>query len=70
MVFINPKTIDTAVGRVLPRFVFPVKQRQVDLGEVKGVVAGNLGEVLEATYLLIALLATRRLGTAGISLTQ
>ena len=38
-----------------------------DLGEVRGVVCGNFGEVSEATHLLLARLVTSRKRTAGVN---
>ena len=44
-----------------------VESKMVELGEVRGVVCGNWGEVSEQTHLLIAALATSRVRVAGPS---
>ena len=50
---------------MLPGEVRGVEQKLIDLGEVRGIVAGNFGEVLEATHLLLAFLATCRVRVTG-----
>ena len=45
----------------------PVERKLVQLGEVRGIVAGNFGEVSEATHSLIAVLATYRVRVAGVT---
>ena len=40
----------------------PVERKLVELGEVRGIVAGNFGEVSEDTHALVAALATCRSG--------
>ena len=44
-----------------------VEAKLVSLGEVKGVVAGQFGEVSEDTHALIAALATSRVRVAGVT---
>ena len=39
----------------------------MQLGEVHGIVAGNFGEVSEATHSLVAVLATYRVRVAGVT---
>ena len=39
----------------------------MELGEVRGIVAGNFGEVSEDTHALVAALATCRVRVAGVS---
>ena len=45
--------------------VGPTERKLIQLGEVRGVVAGNWGEVGEATHALIAHLATSRVRVVG-----
>ena len=45
----------------------PVERKLVELGEVRGIVAGNFGEVSEDTHALLAALATCRVRIAGVS---
>ena len=45
--------------------VGPVERKLVELGEVRGVVAGNFVEVSEDTHTLVAALATCRVRVAG-----
>ena len=45
--------------------VGPTERKLLQLGEVRGVVAGNWGEVSEATHALLAHLATSRVRVAG-----
>ena len=56
---------DRRYNGVLPGVVGPVEQRLLGLGEVRGVVAGNFGEVSGVTHLLLAHLATCRVRVAG-----
>jgi hypothetical protein len=46
--------------------VGPWEQRLQDLGEVRGLVAGNFGEVSEHWHQLLAALATNRVQVAGV----
>ena len=46
--------------------VGPCEQRLIDLGEVRGLVAGNFGEVSDHWHQLLASLATRRVQVAGV----
>jgi hypothetical protein len=50
---------------VLEDTVGPVEQKLVSLGKVAGIVAGQFGEVSEATHSLVAALATSRVRVAG-----
>ena len=50
-----------------PGTVGPVEQKLVELGEVRGIVSGNFGEVSEDTHSLLATLATSRVRVAGPS---
>ena len=45
-----------------------VEQKLVSLGPIRGIVAGNFGEVSEDTHLLLDALATCRVRTSGPSL--
>ena len=45
----------------------PVERKLVELGEVRGIVSGNFGEVSEHTHALVAALATCRVRVAGVS---
>ena len=45
----------------------PVERKLIELGEVRGIVAGNFGEVSEDTHALLATLATCRVRQAGVS---
>ena len=47
--------------------VGPVERKLVELGEVRGIVSGNFGEVSEDTHALVAALATCRVRVAGVS---
>ena len=51
---------DRRYNGVLPGVEGPVEHRLLGLGEVRGVVTGNFGEVSGATHLLQAHLATCR----------
>ena len=44
-----------------------MEAKLISLGEVRGIVAGNFGEVSEATHALLAALATSRVRVAGPS---
>ena len=50
-----------------PDTVGPVEQKLISLGDVKGIVSGNFGEVSEDTHSLLATLATSRVRVAGPS---
>ena len=52
------RAADRKYNGALPGEVGGVKQKQNDLGEVRGIVAGNFEEVSEAKHLLLAHLAT------------
>ncbi len=43
----------------------PVEAKLISLGKVEGIVAGQFGEVSEATHSLVAALATSRVRVAG-----
>ena len=45
----------------------PVERKLVELGEVRGIVAGNFGEVSQDTHSLMASLATSRVRVTGPS---
>ena len=45
--------------------VGPTARKVLQLGEVRGVVAGNWGEISEETHALLAHLATSRVRVAG-----
>ena len=45
----------------------PVERKLLELGEVRGIVSGNFGEVSEDTHALVAALATCRVRVAGVS---
>ena len=47
--------------------VGPVERKLLELGEVRGIVSGNFGEVSEDTHALVAALATCRVRVAGVS---
>ena len=49
------------------KIVGPVQRKLLELGEVKGIVAGNFREVSEDTHALVAALATCRVQVAGVS---
>ena len=61
------RAADRKFNGVLPGEVGGVEQKLIDLGEVRGIVAGNFGEVSEATHLLLAHLATCRVRVAGVT---
>ena len=44
-----------------------MEREVVELGEVRGIVAGNFGELSEDTHVLVAALATCRVRVAGVS---
>ena len=46
-------------------FRYPWEAKLISLGEVEGIVAGQFGEVSEATHSLVAALATSRVRVAG-----
>ena len=58
---------DRTYNGVQQGVVYPVEKKLLELGEVRGIVAGNFGEVSEATHTLIADLATNRVRVAGPS---
>ena len=64
---VKAREADRKYNGVLPGIVGGVEQKLVDLGEVRGIVAGNFGEVSEATHLLLAHLATSRVRVAGVT---
>ena len=45
--------------------VGPVESKLISLGKIEGIVAGQFGEVSEATHRLVAALATSRVRVAG-----
>ena len=47
--------------------VGPVERKLLELGEVRGIVSGNFGEVSEDTHALLATLATYRVRVAGVT---
>ena len=50
---------------VLEGRVGPVEEKLASLGKIEGIVAGQFGEVSEATHRLVAALATSRVRVAG-----
>ena len=59
-------TADQTHNGVQEGTVGPCEQRLIDLGEVRGLVAGNFGEVSDHWHQLLASLATRRVQVAGV----
>ena len=57
---------DRKYNGTLPGEVGGVEQKLVDLGEVRGVVCGNFGEVSQQTHLLLAHMADSRVRVAGV----
>ena len=64
---VKAREADRKYNGVLPWTVGGVEQKLVDLGEVRGVVAGNFGEVSEATHILLSHLATSQVRVAGVT---
>ena len=60
------RAADQKYNGVIPGQVGAVERKLVELGEVRGVVAGAFGEVSEATHALITHLGTSRVRTAGV----
>ena len=58
---------DRSHNHTPPGTVGPVEQKLIDLGEVRGIVSGNFGEVSQDTHSLLASLATSRVRVAGPS---
>ena len=54
-------------NNIPPGTVGPVEQKLISLGEVRGIVSGNFGEISEDTQSLLAPLATSRVRVAGPS---
>ena len=54
-------------NEVQPGTVGPVERKLLELGEVRGIVSGNFGEVSEDTHALVAALATCRVKVAGVT---
>ena len=69
--FVNPvgtphtRNADRKYNGVGEGVVGPTERKLLQLGEVRGVVAGNWWEVSEATHALLAHLATSRVRVAG-----
>ena len=61
------KEADRKHNQVPEDTVGPVQRKLLELGEVKGIVAGNFREVSEDTHALVAALATCRVQVAGVS---
>ena len=61
------KEADRKYNQIPVDEVGPVQRKLLELGEVKGIVAGNFGEVSEDTHALVAALATCRVRVAGVS---
>ena len=59
-------TADTVHNRVEEGVVGQCEQRLADLGEVRGLVAGNFGEVSNHWHQLLAALATSRVRVTGV----
>ena len=64
---VKAREADRVYNHVTPGTIGPVEQKLIDLGEVRGVVAGNFGEVCLNTHSLLASLATSRVRVAGPS---
>ena len=47
-------------NQIQPGTVGPVERKLLELGEVRGIVSGNFGEVSQHTHNLVAALATCR----------
>ena len=56
---------DQTYNQIPPGEVGPVERKLVELGDLKGIVSGNFGEVSEDTLALLAALATSRVQVAG-----
>ena len=61
------RAADQKYNEVQPGTVGPVERKLLELGEVRGIVSGNFGEVSEDTHALVAALATCRVRVAGVS---
>ena len=61
------RAADQNHNQIQPGTVGPVERKLLELGEVRGIVAGNFGEVSEHTHALVAALATYRVRVAGVS---
>ena len=61
------KAADQKYNQVQEGTVGPVERKLLELGEVRGIVAGNFGEVSEDTHALVAALATCRVRVAGVT---
>ena len=62
---VKARNADRKYNGVEEGVVGPTERKLLQLGEVRGVVAGNWGEVSEATHALLAHLATSRVRVAG-----
>ena len=58
---------DQSYNQIPPGEVGPVERKLVELGDLRGIVSGNFGEVSEDTHALLAALATSRVRVAGVS---
>ena len=58
---------DQTYNQIPPGEVGPVERKLVELGDLRGIVSGNFGEVSEDTHALLAALATSRVRVAGVS---
>ena len=61
------KHADQVYNQVPAGTVGPVERKLIQLGEVRGIVAGAFGEVSEDTHALLAALATYRVRETGVS---
>ena len=61
------RAADQNHNQIQPGTVGPVERKLLELGEVRGIVSGNFGEVSEHTHALVAALATYRVRVAGVS---
>ena len=61
------RAADQNHNQIQPGTVGPVERKLLELGEVRGIVSGNFGEVSEHTHALLAALATYRVRVAGVS---
>ena len=61
------RTADRKYNNTAAGLVGGVERKLLELGEVRGIVCGNFGEVSDATHHLISHLATSRVRVAGVT---
>ena len=61
------RAADQNHNQIQPGTVGPVERKLLELGEVRGFISRNFGEVSERTHALVAALATYRVRVAGVS---